>query len=65
VVAEAGVLLANGWRCPLTNVASRYSDDRTVGFDIYLPRWLAEHNKNIFGVLLLLGELVVLWCWLR
>jgi hypothetical protein len=65
VVAEVGVLLANRWRCPLTDVAARYTDDRIVGFDIYLPRWLAENNKNIFGVLFLLGELVVLWCWLR
>jgi len=34
-------------------------------FDIYLPLWLARHNKTIFGSLFLAGELIVLGCWLR
>jgi hypothetical protein len=31
---------------------------------LYLPSWLAQHNKAVFGWLLLADELVV-ECWLR
>jgi hypothetical protein len=29
-----------------------------------LPKWLARHNKLIFGLLFVAGELVVLGYWL-
>jgi hypothetical protein len=48
IVVEGIVLVANGWRCPLTDIAARYTDDRRDNFDIYLPLWLARHNKAIF-----------------
>jgi hypothetical protein len=59
------VLALNGGRCPLTDLAAKFTDDRAPNFDIYLPSWVAEHNKVIFGVLFVAGELVVLGCWLR
>ena len=68
VFVEVFVLVLNGWRCPLTTVAARYTDDRRDNFDIYLPQWLARYNKVIFGVLYVAGMLVtgVLWAgWLR
>jgi len=49
------VLALNGWRCPLTNVAERYTQDRRGNFDIYLPQWLATYNKQIFGALFIAG----------
>lgn len=63
VLVECCVLAVNGRRCPLTDLASRYTLDRGPNFDIYLPAWLAEHNKFIFGSLFVLGELVFLWYW--
>ena len=48
VFAEGLVLAFNGFRCPLTNIAWRYTQDRSANFDIYLPRWLAQHNKSIY-----------------
>lgn len=63
VLLECAVLAINGGRCPLTDVASRYTLDRGSNFDIYLPNWLAEHNKFIFGTLLVLGEVLVVVCW--
>jgi hypothetical protein len=33
--------------------------------DIYLPAWLAKHNKTLFGTLFVVNELVVLWRWLK
>ncbi len=65
VLLECVILLANRWRCPLTGMAARFTDDREDNFDIYLPNWLARHNKTIFGSLFLAGELVVLGCWLK
>jgi len=65
VLLECVVLAANRWRCPLTDVAARYTDDRSDNFDIYLPVWLARHNKEVFGSLFVAGVLVLLWRWLR
>jgi hypothetical protein len=55
VTVEVAVLLANRFRCPLTDVAARYTDDRRANFDIYLPEWLARQNKLIFGSLFAAG----------
>lgn len=47
VFIEVLVLVLNGWRCPLTPIAARYTDNRRDNFDIFLPEWLARHNKLI------------------
>jgi hypothetical protein len=65
VSVEVVVLVANRWRCPLTDVAARYTEDRRDNFDIYLPLWVARYNKQIFGPLFAVGALVALWAWLR
>ncbi len=65
ILGECVVLAVNGGRCPLTDMAARYTDDRACNFDIYLPLWLACSNKSIFGSLFVAGELVVLWRWAR
>lgn len=64
VLVEVGILAFNRMRCPLTAVAARYTDDRRANFDIYLPEWLARHNKVIFGVLYAGGILLTLGAWL-
>lgn len=55
VLLEVIVLVANRMRCPLTDVAGRYTSERADNFDIYLPLWLARHNKEVFGGLYLAG----------
>jgi len=65
VMVECAVLAFNHGRCPLTDLARRYTEDRADNFDIYLPLWLARRNKTIFGTLFLLGELFVLGVWLN
>ena len=65
VMGEVLVLALNKLKCPLTGVAGRYTEDRAPNFDIYLPRWLAEHNKEVFGTLYLLGIGYTLVQWLR
>lgn len=64
VLVEVAVLLVNGWRCPLTPIAARFTDDRRSNFDIYLPEWLAHRNKEIFGSLFVGGLLFTLARWL-
>jgi polyferredoxin len=65
VFVEIVVLVANRWRCPLTGVAAQYTDDRRDNFDIYLPEWLARHNKLIFGALYVLGIAYAAWRYWR
>lgn len=64
VMVEVLILVVNRLRCPLTDVAARYTEDRRDNFDIYLPLWLARHNKSIFGILYVCGSLFALACWL-
>lgn len=64
-LVECGVLAANRWHCPLTGIAERDTEDRAPNFDIYLPRWLAQHNKLLFGALFVAGGTFALWEWLR
>ena len=65
VLVEVLILLANGFRCPLTNVAARYTEDRRDNFDIYLPLWIATYNKQIFGTLFVAGIFYTLVQWMR
>ena len=63
VLLEVMVLVANHFRCPLTDVAARYTSDRRANFDIYLPLWVARYNKEIFGGLFAAGILFTLVRW--
>ena len=61
VLFEAIILLIFKWRCPLTLLAKKYTSNHRVGFDIYLPVWLARNNKTIFSILFSIGLVLVLW----
>lgn len=60
LVLETIVLMFNRWTCPLTPVAEKYTNDRRDNFDIYLPLWLARHNKKIFGTIFVMGMTLIL-----
>jgi hypothetical protein len=60
LLVETLLLLMNDWRCPLTDIAARHTSDRRDNFDIYLPEWLARHNKAIFGGLYVAGVVLTL-----
>ncbi|MCB1044588.1 MAG: hypothetical protein KDC35_16725 [Acidobacteria bacterium] len=63
VFGEVVILLINRWKCPLTSLASQYTDASRANFDIFLPEWLARHNKSIFGTLYLVGVCITVVCW--
>ncbi len=60
IIAEGIVLAANGWRCPLTLIGERYAASTPDNFDIFLPVWLARHNKVIFTTIYCCGLLLIL-----
>lgn len=64
VLIEIVVLAISGWNCPITPIAARYTFDRRANFDIYLPEWLARHNKTIFGGLYVGGIAFSLGRWI-
>ena len=64
VLGEVVVLAVDRWRCPLTPLAARYTEDRRANFDIYLPEWLARYNKEIFGPLYVAGVVFLMVRWL-
>lgn len=61
VWVEIAILVVNGMRCPLTAIAARYTSDRSDNFDIFLPNWLARHNKRIFGTFFACSQVLLLW----
>jgi hypothetical protein len=61
VLIEGIVLFINGWRCPITKIGEKYTDEADVGFDIFLPRWLAKHNKVIFTTVYAIGIIIVIY----
>ena len=63
VILETIVLALNRMRCPLTDIAARYTSERRENFDIYLPLWLARYNQLIFGGLFMAGSLYTLYRW--
>ena len=50
---EVLTLLIFRLSCPLTLIARNYSDSTRDNFDIYLPNWLARHNKLIYCLIML------------
>ena len=64
VLAECLVLAVNRCRCPLTNLAAPYTEERADNFDIYLPLRLAKYNKIIFGSLFVAAEIFLLVEWM-
>ena len=60
---EVVILLLNRLTCPLTDFAARTTSDRRANFDIYLPEWLARHNKMIFGTLYVASILLLVARW--
>ncbi len=61
IIGEGLVLVIFKMFCPLTLLARKFSDSQKDNFDIYLPNWLARHNKVIFTTIYLIGLILVIW----
>ncbi|MGE0772819.1 MAG: hypothetical protein AB7K37_13975 [Cyclobacteriaceae bacterium] len=53
--AEGMVLLIFKNVCPLTLWARNYSNSSRDNFDIFIPNWIAKHNKAIYTILLVIA----------
>ncbi|HYQ56205.1 MAG TPA: hypothetical protein VEP89_02580 [Draconibacterium sp.] len=60
IFGEGLVLLLFKMYCPLTVLARRYSASEKDNFDIFLPNWLARHNKLLFTTIFAAGLLIVI-----
>ncbi len=61
VVFEGIVLIIFKGKCPFTILGYKYTDNFEIGFDIFLPRWLAKYNKAIFGSIFIIGVIIVIY----
>lgn len=61
VIFEGIILIIYKCKCPLTVLGYKYTDNPEVGFDIYLPRWLAKYNKTIYGSGFVIEMLIILY----
>jgi hypothetical protein len=55
VAGESLIFAANGFRCPLTDLAERLGAEKGSVTDIYLPRWFARNLPAVHAPLLLLA----------
>jgi hypothetical protein len=51
VTGEALIYAANGFRCPLTDLAERLGSEHGSVADLYLPHWLESHLPQVTGPL--------------
>ena len=61
IVGEGITLAIFNMFCPLTVLARNYSNSEKDNFDIFLPNWLAKHNKLIFTSIFVIAIVIVLW----
>ncbi len=61
IIGEGLTLLVFKMFCPLTLMARKYSTSEKDNFDIFLPNWLAKHNKIIFTSIFLIGVVLVIY----
>lgn len=61
VLAEGIVLMASGWKCPLTLLAESRGADHGSVADLFLPRWLAERLFPICGTVYVIALFLLLW----
>jgi hypothetical protein len=64
VLCHGVIIRLNGRRCPLTDWAARYTEDRAPNFDAFVPAWLAQHNRAVFIPLFVMNEAIVYAFWL-
>ena len=59
VLLEGAILVVFHWACPLTAIARRYTTANLANFDIYIPEWVARHNKQIYTSLFVSALLIM------
>lgn len=61
IACEGIVLLVFKNICPVTLWARNFSTSNRDNFDIYLPNWLARHNKAIYSTIVVLIVIILIY----
>lgn len=61
VIFELVVLIANDWKCPLTDLAEQRGADVGSVADLFLPKQLSDHLFTVFTVVFLVACLLLVW----
>jgi NhaP-type Na+/H+ or K+/H+ antiporter len=61
ILLEGIVLIVFKRMCPVTLMARRYSVSTKNNFDIFLPDWLAKHNKLIYTIIVVICMVILLY----
>jgi hypothetical protein len=56
---EVIVFVTSGMKCPLTDLAKKYGAEKGYVFDMFLPEALAKYTFRFFGVLLIIGLILL------
>jgi len=64
-ILEGIILLIFKFFCPLTVMARKYSGSTKDNFDIYIPNWLARHNKLIYTSILVIIFIITIYQLLK
>lgn len=65
IVLEGIILEVFKKVCPVTLIARKYSDSNKDNFDIYLPNWLAMHNKLIYTTIVLIAIVILIYRYIQ
>jgi hypothetical protein len=61
ILLEGIILIVFKRVCPVTLIAKKYSNSTKDNFDIYLPNWLARHNKKIYSIIVLIAVIILIY----
>jgi len=61
IAMEGFILLIFRAVCPVTLIARKYSNSQSHNFDIFLPEWLAKHNKSIYTTIVVISVLILIY----
>lgn len=61
VLLEGIILVLFKMFCPLTIMARKYSNSTKDNFDIFLPNWIARHNKLIYTGIFTISIIILIY----
>jgi hypothetical protein len=65
VLVESVVLIAAGWKCPLTTLAESLGASDGSVVDIFLPKWFADRIFPVCGTTFLIASVLLVMRLLR
>jgi len=59
VLMEGIVLIIYRWKCPLTELAKKYGDEKGRVTDMFFPQWFVPHVFQSCAVLFIIGLVIL------